>query len=257
MLNIENRDSVAWLTIDRAETRNAIAGNEWNVLRDLLGEFEQSQQRVLVITGANGDFCAGADLSNLGGDRGRGVAASRQTMKQVDAAASALRSLTKPTIAAVEGVAAGAGMNLALGCDVVVASATARFTEIFVKRGLILDFGGTWLLPRHVGLQRAKELAFSGRIVDGAEAAEIGLALEVVAPGDLISRTTELAATFASGAPIAQMFTKAALERGLSSTFEEALAYEALAQSVCLNSEDVVEGVRSFLEKRPPEFTGR
>ncbi len=257
MFSIVDRESVRWLTLDRAGTRNAIPRDGWDVLREALAAFDRSDQRVLVITGANGDFCAGADVTGLTGTEGSGIEQARLAMKKVDSAAVALRRLSKPTIAAVEGVAAGAGMNLALGCDVVIASETARFTEVFVKRGLMLDFGGTWLLPRHVGLQRAKELAYSGRIVEGKEAAEIGLAMEAVAPGALLDRAAELAAVFAQGAPLAQMFTKVGIERGLASTFEDALAFETTAQSVCLSSEDVVEGVASFFEKRAPEFRGR
>ncbi len=257
MFSIEDRESVRWLTLDRAGTRNAIANDGWATLHGILTDFDQSKQRVLVITGANGDFCAGADVSGLSGADEAGIESARQAMRRVEQAATVLRRIGKPTIAAVEGVAAGAGMNLALGCDVVIASETARFTEVFVKRGLMLDFGGTWLLPRYVGLQRAKELAYSGRIVEGREAAAIGLALEVVDPGSLLDRATELADVFAAGAPIAQMFSKLGMERGLSSTFEDALAFETTAQSVCLTSEDVKEGVASFFEKRPPVFRGR
>lgn len=257
MLRTEDRGHARWLTLDEPATRNAIKTHEWEELRLLLEDFDRSDQRVLVVTGANGDFCSGADVSGLTSDDRIGVEAARQAMRRVDGAAVALRRLAKPTIAAVEGVAAGAGMNLALGCDVVLASETARFTEIFVRRGLMMDFGGTWLLPRHVGLQRAKELAFTGRVVEGHEAGEIGLALEVVAPGELLLRAETLAADFAAGAPLAQAFSKTGLERGLDSSFEEALAYETTAQALCLNSADVVEGVSSFFEKRPPRFQGR
>ena len=178
-------------------------------------------------------------------------------MKVVGEAATALHRITKPTIAAVDGYAVGAGMNLALGCDVVIAAESALFSEIFVKRGLTLDFGGTWLLPRLVGLQRAKELALSGRMVGADEAVEIGLALEVVSAGRLISRAKELAESFLSGAPIGQMFSKQALDASFEMSFSEAIGWEGQSQSIALGTEDSAEGIAAFLEKREPQWNGR
>jgi 2-(1,2-epoxy-1,2-dihydrophenyl)acetyl-CoA isomerase len=157
----------------------------------------------------------------------------------------------------VDGVAVGAGMNLALGCDVVVATDRARFSEIFVRRGLAVDFGGTWLLPRLVGLARAKELALTGRIVSAPEALEYGMISEVVAPPDLQRRAAEVAGTLAAGAPLAQRFVKEGFDRSLEMSFDEALEFEERSQVVCLMSEDVIEGVAAFLQKRDPEFRGR
>ena len=185
MLRLEDRGPVRWLTLDRPERHNAIPPEGWEV-REALAEFEASSQRVLVVTGAGGAFCSGADVAADGASGGLGSHRARyERMQKVGAAARALHRLTKPTVAAVDGVAAGAGMNLALGCDLVIASTRARFAEIFVQRGLTVDFGGTWLLPRIVGLQRAKELALTGRIVEAAEACRIGMVLEVVEPEEL------------------------------------------------------------------------
>jgi 2-(1,2-epoxy-1,2-dihydrophenyl)acetyl-CoA isomerase len=169
----------------------------------------------------------------------------------------ALHRLTKPTIALVDGIAAGAGMNLALGCDLVIATTRARFSEIFVQRGLTIDFGGTWLLPRIVGLQRAKELSLTGRIIDAREAFSIGLVLEVIETAAVEQRMEELTAALSTGAPVAQMFTKQNLNHSLQFDFAQALASEGQSQSICLQSEDAVEGLNSFLEKRPPRFQGR
>ncbi|MGH3650183.1 MAG: enoyl-CoA hydratase/isomerase family protein, partial [Acidimicrobiia bacterium] len=154
----ETVDRVRWLTIDRPERKNAIPEEGWSLLAEVFTDFDKGPERVLVITGAGGEFCSGADLEPGRFGAKMSVAESHERMKVVERAATALHRITKPTIAAVDGVAVGAGMNLALGCDVVIASERARFAEIFVRRGLTVDFGGTWLLPRVVGLQRAKEL---------------------------------------------------------------------------------------------------
>ncbi|NHZ70440.1 MAG: enoyl-CoA hydratase, partial [Proteobacteria bacterium] len=151
----------------------------------------------------------------------------------------------------------GAGMNLALGCDIVMATERTRFAEIFVRRGLTLDFGGTWLLPRLVGLARARELALTGRMVEAEEALSIGLVTHVVDHELLESSTAALASQLAVGAPLAQTFIKRALDRSSSMTFEQAIAFEEHAQAILLGSEDLAEGAAAFIDKRDPEFTGR
>lgn len=257
MVRTEDRQRVRWLTLDWPGRRNAIPPDGWNELVEAFADFEGSSNRVMVISGANGDFCSGADLAADERSAGAGVLRRHVDMKRVEMAATALHRISKPTIAAVDGVAVGAGMNLALGCDVVLATTRARFAEIFVKRGLTVDFGGSWLLPRHVGLQRAKELALSGRMVGADEARSIGLALEVVAPEELESAAEAMANSFLLGAPIGQRFTKQAIDNGTTVGFSEALAYEGQAQAICLSSADAREGLAAFLEKRPPGFTGR
>jgi len=254
-MHIEDLQSVRMLTLDAPRRMNAIPPEGWEELHSHIAGFEESSQRVLVITGAGGDFCAGADLT----DRRlpSGIAERNQLMRRVGAAASALVKTTKPTIAAVDGIAVGAGMNLALACDVVIATPGVRFSEIFAKRGLTLDFGGTWLLPRLVGLQRAKELALSGRMVSASEAIAIGLCLELVDPDDLIPRALEIADGFVSAAPVPQMFIKQALNRSFEVSLEEALSFEGQAQAICHSSDDAREGIRAFREKRPPEWVGR
>lgn len=255
MFIVDDRGPVRWLTINRPDRLNAIPPDGWQALAHQWRAFETSAQRVLVVTGAGGNFCSGADL---GGDGSVSRLATDRfaAMAGPHAAALALHHVTKPTIAAVEGVAVGAGMNLALGCDVVVAAETARFSEIFVRRGLTLDFGGTWLLPRAVGLQRAKELALSGRMVEATEAVDIGLALEVVPVADLHESVTAHARRFAGGAPVAQRIAKAGLHRSMGWTLEEALDYESQGQAICLASDDAFEGVSAFLDKRDPNFRG-
>ena len=256
-IRVNDAGSIRWMTLDRPSRKNAVPSPDgWADLRAAFEDFERSDARVLVVTGEGGDFCSGAELDM---DRrvSEGVANRKRQMNVVADAALALRRTTKPTIAAVDGVAVGAGMNLALGCDVVIASDRARFSEIFVKRGLTLDFGGSWLLPRVVGPQRAKELALSGRIVEADEALQIGLCLEVVQPERLRRRAQELAESFLAGAPVAQMFAKQILDRSWESSFEDTLDWEGQAQSICFATEDLVEGVAAVLEKRSPDFTGR
>lgn len=256
-LHTVDEGEIRWLTIDRPERKNAVPADGWPSLRDAFVEFEGSDARVLIVTGAGGEFCAGADLDPSRLADMNTVVRRHERMKMVGEAATALHRTTKPTIAAVDGVAVGAGMNLALGCDVVIASNRARFAEIFVRRGLTVDFGGSWLLPRIVGMQRAKELALSGRIVGAEEAVAIGLALESVPPEGLADRAREVAASFLAGAPIGQMFSKQTLNASFESSFSEAISWEGQSQAIAWGTEDVIEGISSFLEKRDPEWKGR
>jgi enoyl-CoA hydratase/carnithine racemase len=254
-LDVTDRDAVRTLTISRPERRNAIPADGWPTLTEAFEAFEASDARILVLRGQGGDFCAGADV----GDQFEpdGTAAGKRRMKITSGAAMALHRITKPTIAVVDGVAVGAGLNMALGCDVVIASTRARFAEIFVRRGLTLDFGGSWLLPRVVGLQRAKDLALSGRVVDADEALRLGLCLDVVEPNDLEARVNEQVDRFLAGAPIAQMFAKQGIDHAWDVSFADALDWEGQSQAICFGTSDFVEGVVSFHQKRPPEFQGR
>jgi enoyl-CoA hydratase/carnithine racemase len=255
MFQVSDTGAVRTLTIDNPDRRNAIPYGQWGRLAELIEGFESSSSRVLVVTGAGEDFCSGADVG--GTFQPGSVVSSYEVMDAVGRAAAALHASTKPTVAAVDGVAVGAGMNLALGCDVVIATERARFSEIFVRRGLTVDFGGIWLLPRIVGMARAKELALSGRIVGAREAERMGMVARVVAPEHLEREVAVVAAELADGAPLAQRFTKAGLNRAFEMSFDEGLAYERRAQALLLTSEDLVEGVTAFFEKRDPNFKGR
>lgn len=255
-VTISDTDAVRWLTMSNPGRMNAIPPDGWDELADAFEEFGVSEQRVLVIRGADGDFSSGADMHKDPADL-PSAADNAARMRRTNRAANALHRLPKPTVAAVDGVAVGAGMNLALGCDFIIATNRARFAEIFVKRGLTVDFAGTWLLPRVVGLQRARDLALTGRIVGASEALDIGLVTQVVEPDALDEKVHVLADQLAAGAALAQSMIKRALDRSSSMSFEQALSFEEQAQAVLLASEDLTEGAAAFVEKRPPNFQGR
>ncbi|MGI9528871.1 MAG: enoyl-CoA hydratase/isomerase family protein [Acidimicrobiia bacterium] len=244
------------LTMSNPERMNAVPPTGWVELGDAFVDFEQSDQRALIITGTDGEFCAGADMNRDRPDV-PSAADNAARMRILNRAALALHRSTKPTIAAVDGVAVGAGMNIALGCDIVLATPRARFAEVFARRGLALDFGGTWLLPRLVGLMRARELALTGRVVGADEALDIGLVTRIVDQSDLAREAIDVATELADGAPLAQSFIKRGLDRSSTLTFEQALAFEEQAQALLLASEDLTEGAAAFVEKRKPTFKGR
>ena len=253
-LTLARSGGVATLTLNRPEKRNAINSTMWD---ELLGAFAEvagnPDDRVLVVTGTGGAFCSGADLTDLTADSRHQL----EKMRQVSDVALALHRLTKPTIAKVDGVAAGAGANLAFGCDLIVASDDARFSEIFSRRGLSIDFGGSWVLPRLVGLHRAKELAFFADILSASEAGEMGLVNRVVPPGDLDAFVDGWAQKLAAGPPLALSMTKSMLNHSHAVSIEQALEDEARSQSVNFSTYDTAEAMSAFIQKREPAFEGR
>jgi len=261
----DGQDSLAGvrtITLNRPAKKNAINGPMWDELLDAFRNTSSDPGvRCLVITGAENEFCSGADLSASESPTGKGASADRHqlvAMRRVNDVALELNRMPMPTIAKVGGVAAGAGCNMALGCDLIVASDNARFSEIFAKRGLAIDFGGTWILPRLIGIHKAKELAFFGDVISAVEAERIGIVNRVVPAGQLDAFVNEWATRLASGPPLALRMTKRLLNEGGGMSMDQALEAEGWTQTVTIGStRDATEAGRAFIEKRQPKFQGR
>lgn len=257
-LLVERDEGVVTLTLNRPERRNAIDIPLWRALAAALGEIaEREDDRAVVLCGAGGTFCAGGDLSESrrsdGPGRGEDLleAATAPMRETVGVACLALRQLPKPAIAAVEGTAAGAGANLAFGRDLVVAARGARFGEVFVRRALPVDSGGSWLLPRLVGLARAKQLAFFGDWIDAAEAQRIGLVNELAPPGEATARAREWARRLARSSPDALRCIKRDMDLAFERSFDEALEGEARSLAECVTRPAFAEALRAFLGPSP------
>jgi 2-(1,2-epoxy-1,2-dihydrophenyl)acetyl-CoA isomerase len=253
-LLVDRADGIVTITMNRPEKKNAANGAMWDELLENFREVAASStDRVVVLTGAGGAFCSGADVSGMGGGDVHGLA----SMRHISDVVLALHRIPQPTIAKVRGVATGAGMNMALLCDLVIAGDTARFSEIFARRGLTIDFGGSWALPRRIGMHRAKELTLLADIIDAAEADRIGLVNRVVPDGDLDKVVDDLAARLAAGPPIALAQAKRLLNNAVGITLEQALDEEGAAQTINFATKDTAEAVAAFMEKRDPTFQGR
>jgi 2-(1,2-epoxy-1,2-dihydrophenyl)acetyl-CoA isomerase len=256
-ITVERTDGVVTITLRRPEKKNAADAAMWN---ELLAEFRaiaaSSADRAVVLTGAGGNFCSGADLWQ--GNSGEGPPPHQlSAMRHITDVCLALHRIPQPTVAKVRGVAVGAGLNMALSCDLIVASDDARFSEIFARRGLSLDFGGSWLLPRLIGMHRAKELALLAEIIDARQAAEMGLVNRVLPGDELDAFVDDWAARLAAGPPIALAMSKRLLNNSMHVTLEEALDDEGLSQTVNFSTRDTPEAIRAFMEKRDPVFEGR
>jgi len=256
----ETKDGVATLTLNRPERLNALGGS----LRDdlpaaLARAIDDSDVRVVVITGAGKGFCAGGDVKAMQDANAAGR--TRPLMERVapsrDRTVLMMRDSPKPLIAAVNGAAAGAGMNLALACDIRLASSAAKFSQAFVRRGLHPDWGGTYFLPRVVGMAKACQMIFTGEIIDADEALRLGIVSAVHPPERLLSATYELTAKIAQGPAVAIRLARRALYHNLEADLRASLEYETFAQNICQDTDDAREGIRAFVEKREPKFAGR
>jgi enoyl-CoA hydratase/carnithine racemase len=244
---------VVEVTLNRPDRRNALNDLMLGELQTTLDEIAQRRDdRVLVLGGAAGTFCSGLDLATY--DPTTPAGDTLPLMRTVNHLVSSLHRFAKPTIAKMDGAAVGAGCNLALACDLVIATERARLSEIFVHRGLAIDGGGSWLLPRLVGLQKAKELVFLGEFVSGAEAARIGLVNRVVPEDALDSTVAEWARQIAASPATALALSKTLLNASFSVGLDQALDAEATSQALAFATEDFQEAFAAFQEKRTPRF---
>jgi 2-(1,2-epoxy-1,2-dihydrophenyl)acetyl-CoA isomerase len=251
VLLTSDHDGVRTLTLNRPDRKNAINPQLWHELADALRAAARDDVRVLVLTGAGGAFCSGADISVPEDIH------PRHKLRRLTDVALALHELAMPTIAKVTGVAVGAGWNLALGCDFVVATPESRFCQVFSKRGLSVDLGGSWLLPKLVGLQQAKRLVLLADMIEAAEARSLGLVTWVKPADEIDAFVAELAGRLAAGPPVALAQSKALLNDGVDATLRQALANEARAQPGNFATADSAEAYAAFAQKREPAFTGR
>jgi 2-(1,2-epoxy-1,2-dihydrophenyl)acetyl-CoA isomerase len=247
-----DHEGVRTLTLNRPERKNALNAELWVELADALRAAKRDPGlRALVLTGAGGAFCSGADIATPEDIH------PRYKLDRLTDVALALHELPIPTVAKVTGVAVGAGWNLALGCDLVVATPESRFCQIFAKRGLSVDLGGSWLLPKLVGLQQAKRLVLLADMIDAEEAHRLGLVTWVTPIGEIDAFVDDLVARLAAGPPYALAQSKALLNDGADATLREALANEARAQPGNFATTDSAEAYAAFVAKRHVEFTGR
>jgi 2-(1,2-epoxy-1,2-dihydrophenyl)acetyl-CoA isomerase len=253
-ITVEKQGPVAIVTLDRPPTKNAITQE---MRGELYGAFEEialdHDIRAAILTGAGGDFCSGMDVTGMGGG---GVTGSMDRMHTLNRIARAIYSLKKPTIAAVPGICVGVGFSYAMACDIVLAAEKAKFAAIFRNIALAPDGGLVWHLRQVLGLQKAKELIYSGRIVRADEAVDLGLALEKVADEALIDRALELASSFAAGPTVAMGLAKRQFDLSWNASFDQYLDMEATMQPIASRTEDHEEGLQAFREKRKPQFRG-
>ncbi|MFJ8107357.1 enoyl-CoA hydratase/isomerase family protein [Streptomyces sp. NPDC096132] len=250
---------VTHLTLDRPETLNALTPDERDHLIDLFAEASADPDvRAVVLTGTGRGFCAGADLRG-GAPTGERVAGdvARTLRLGAQRLMAAVLDCEKPVIAAVNGTAAGLGAHLAFACDLVLAAESARFIEVFVRRGLVPDGGGAYLLPRLIGPQRAKELMFFGDALTAPDAERLGLVNRVVPDTDLDKTAREWSTRLAAGPTRALALTKQLVNASLDTDRSTAFAAEAAAQEINMTTADAREGVTSFAERRAAEFRGR
>ena len=262
-IHVDRDGYLVTVTIDNPDAKNACTGDMWVSLGAIFGRLAYSEARAIILTGANGEFCSGADLSASKSAGGPPPADEARRHSLVDGmrvlaeSVVAIHDCPVPVVAKVDGLCVGAGLGLALAADVTWCSDRARFSAIFAKRGLSLDFGTSWLLRQRIGVHRAKEMALTAKMVPAAEALQLGLVNAVVPAADLDSAAREIADVIAAGPPIALSNTKRQLNYAATASLAQALEAETLAQAVNANTEDMREALMAFIERRPAVFKGR
>lgn len=257
-IHVEQDGHVATVTIDRPASKNACTGDMWVAIGRTFRDLGGSEARAIVLTGEGGEFCTGADL---GGGGGASLAPAMKSnvdgMRVLADVVLAVHDCPVPVIAKVDGLAVGAGLGLALAADVTWCSDRSRFSAIFAKRGLSLDFGTSWLLRQRVGVHVAKELAFTARMIGGPEALALGFVNACLPVDELDAAVAEVAGTIAGGPPVALRMTKRELDAAGGSSLAQALEHEALAQTVNVHTADMREAMVAYAERRSPRFEGR
>ena len=258
-LILEKDGPIAVLTLNRPDKMNAISADMRVAIPQALQEIQEDDSvRALILTGAGRGFCSGADVAvQAARAAGQVTDTSRQTLLQlVGSFILAFEKVNKPVIAAVNGIAAGVGLTMTLTCDIRIASANARFSAIWVKRGLIADGGASLLLPLTVGMEKALELCFTGEVINAQEAERIRLVSRVVPAEELMTRAKELAQKIAANPPISVELAKRVMWEKVRNQLREQLIFESYAQGLCRTTQDQKEAVKAFMEKREPQFKG-
>jgi 2-(1,2-epoxy-1,2-dihydrophenyl)acetyl-CoA isomerase len=253
-IEVERDGGLVTVTFNRPDKKNALNREAWDGLRAALDEVARNPgDRALMLTGAGGNFSSGADLAGGSVDAAMPIVSEMRTVGDI---ILRLHRLPIPTLAKIDGVAVGVALGLALGCDLVLASDRARLIEIFPRRGLALDGGNSWLLPRLIGIQKAKELAFFGDTVPAAEAAAMGLVNRVVPADQLDEVAAEWGRRLATGPTTALSLSKKMLNKSFSISMDQALEDEARSQHTVYSTKDLHEAMQAYFERRDPEFRG-
>ena len=259
---VEKAEHIGKITLNRPEVLNAMSTQLVEELTEALKDMaKDADVRVMILAGAGRAFSSGADLkegfSGTRNEPGSGAEEIRQELHTAQVISYTLHSMEKPTIALVNGVAAGGGMDWALSCDMRIGCEHTRFMSAYIRIGAFSGLGGTWLLPRLAGIPKAAELLFTGDFLEAEDALRIGLLNKLVPSEKLEEEGMALAGKIASGPPIAIKLTKMLIHKGLHMEFQTALQMAAACETITLTSEDRNEGVRAFLEKRKPQFKGK
>ncbi len=257
----ETADRIATITLNAPQRMNTISRTMLDQLTELLVRADEDPEvRCVILTGAGRAFCAGLDVTAMAQGRDTGILSEgpqRPTLDLRNTPPTVLHAMDTPVICAVNGGAAGYGMDLALGCDIRLMADTAKLAAAFCKRGVLPESGSTWLLPRMIGWSKAAQLIFTGRTLSAAESLEWGLASEVLAAGELMARARALALEIAANAPLAVQASKRMMRMGWNETFPDHVHHVYLQLLPLARSEDAKEGMRAFAERREARFTGR